>query len=574
MTKQFRGELLASASGPTLADVLVRVEQNNELTPTRRRDLRSAVRRMAELLDDEPQRIALDFPTIREKLNVSLPLSTGISRKTYENIRCNFIYAVQISDLLPVQRWAKKTPLTKPWSSLVAQVYDKRSKIVLSRIGRYASSRGVIPTQVDDEFIRELMDYINIGSLYRDQTPLFRKVTKTWNAVSARLPQEHLRAVTVPSFCRASPCVAWNELSQAFKDDLAQYLAWCAVSDEFDESARERALAPASIQTVRNLILYAVSALIKDGVEPSTITSLADLVSVEAFKRILTWRRLYGGGHGYGRSYQIASCLVVLAREWTKVDTEILKALKKQRDRLKRRPQRMSERNKVMIRPFGDPTLVWKVIELPDRLWSEAIHDKRLDQRTLDTAQCAIGIKFLTYMPIRRKNFCALAYDVHLYLRSGRGAISTLEIPGEEVKGGEPIEFDIPPDLANMLIEYREQLVPKIVGYRPSHVFIKAAGELKNPLKISMMISRCLKQRTGLKLNLHGFRHAAGKLMLDNDPGAIELVSQLLGHKSVETTRNFYTGIDTRRAGRAHFKLIKDTVEAQAHPTQRRKGSR
>jgi hypothetical protein len=46
------------------------------------------------------------------------------------------------------------------------------------------------------------------------------------------------------------------------------------------------------------------------------------------------------------------------------------------------------------------------------------------------------------------------------------------------------------------------------------------------------------------------------KLILDGDPGAYELVRQMLGHKNMKTTTNFYAGIDTKRAGRAHADLL------------------
>jgi integrase len=50
--------------------------------------------------------------------------------------------------------------------------------------------------------------------------------------------------------------------------------------------------------------------------------------------------------------------------------------------------------------------------------------------------------------------------------------------------------------------------------------------------------------------------HLAAKIILDANPGAYELVRQLLGHKNMKTTTNFYAGIDTRRAGRAHADLL------------------
>ena len=59
-----------------------------------------------------------------------------------------------------------------------------------------------------------------------------------------------------------------------------------------------------------------------------------------------------------------------------------------------------------------------------------------------------------------------------------------------------------------------------------------------------------------MKLTPHQFRHLLAKIHLDANPGAYEGVRQLLGHKNMKTTTNFYAGIDTRRAGRAHADLI------------------
>jgi integrase len=54
----------------------------------------------------------------------------------------------------------------------------------------------------------------------------------------------------------------------------------------------------------------------------------------------------------------------------------------------------------------------------------------------------------------------------------------------------------------------------------------------------------------------HQFRHLAAKIVLDANPGAIEVVRQLLGHQNTKTTTNSYAGINTLRAGRAHADLI------------------
>jgi hypothetical protein len=51
-------------------------------------------------------------------------------------------------------------------------------------------------------------------------------------------------------------------------------------------------------------------------------------------------------------------------------------------------------------------------------------------------------------------------------------------------------------------------------------------------------------------------------------------VRQLLGHKNLSTTTNFYAGIDTRRAGRAHAELVMKLRETQLDRGRVRRTSR
>jgi integrase len=48
----------------------------------------------------------------------------------------------------------------------------------------------------------------------------------------------------------------------------------------------------------------------------------------------------------------------------------------------------------------------------------------------------------------------------------------------------------------------------------------------------------------GIRLDCHVFRHIAAKIVLDQDPSAISLVSQILGHKSIKTTMAYYAKIN------------------------------
>jgi len=50
-------------------------------------------------------------------------------------------------------------------------------------------------------------------------------------------------------------------------------------------------------------------------------------------------------------------------------------------------------------------------------------------------------------------------------------------------------------------------------------------------------------------------RHIGAKLYLDQNPGAYEVVRRVLGHKSLSTTVNNYTGLEIEAAVK-HFDAV------------------
>ena len=105
----------------TLADVLISLAEETSLSATRLRDLQSAVKRVAELLGQEPRAVPLDLPAISTKLASVNPIAVGVSAKTLANLRSGFLTAVKVSGLKRVQHSAK-TPLSPAWAGLMAQL--------------------------------------------------------------------------------------------------------------------------------------------------------------------------------------------------------------------------------------------------------------------------------------------------------------------------------------------------------------------------------------------------------------------------------------------------------------------
>jgi hypothetical protein len=250
----------------TLQDVLQVMEGAEALSVTRRRDLRSAVKRVATLLSDDPARLVLDLPAISSKLATISPVAAGLSSKSFSNIRSDFMAAVKASGLKSIQR-SGKTRMSPAWANLVAGLSQKRARIGLSRLARYANAADIPPERVDDSVIDSFIAAVREGSLHRKPNELHRLVSRIWNEV-AQKSGRYLKPVTVPSFRPPVKRIEWMLLPDVFRNEVAEYLAWCAGSDSFAADARSRALAPQTLKLRRDQIHAGVTALVESGAKP------------------------------------------------------------------------------------------------------------------------------------------------------------------------------------------------------------------------------------------------------------------------------------------------------------------
>lgn len=521
--------------------------------------MQSAVKRVADLLGDEPAAILLDLPAIGTKLANVNPITVGVSAKTLANLRSGFLTAIKVSGLKLVQRSAK-TPLSPAWVRLMGQLSGKRAHLGLSRLARYASANRIEPNEINDAAIEDFIAAVRAGSLHRKPNDLHRNVTLIWNEV-AKL--SGLQTVTVASFRAPAKRVDWTQLTPSFQKDVDRYLEWCRGADVFAADARSRALAPQTVQLRRNQIHAAVTALVESGVRPSAITSLADLVSPEKFKRILRRRNETVDGRENVFNGDLARAVVRIAAEWVKVDAGVLVELTRLAGKVPVPMPGLTAKNKRALGQFDDPAVLRRLYNFSSRLWAEVKRDGKPNFRTLVKAQAALAVAILSYMPIRLQNLAALTFDLHLFLHEAPNATSSLELPAGEVKNRREMAFDIPPLVAKMLMEYRNRIAPSVIGRRPDRLFVKADGSPKNQWSVAWLIRKYLKRRAGIVLSPHQFRHLSAKVVLDAEPGNFETPREFLGHKRVETTATIYAGISSRRAARHHQRLVEQALAAE-----------
>ena len=394
-------------------------------------------------------------------------------------------------------------------------------------------------------------------------------MTLIWNE-AARDAELRLQPLTVPSFRGPPKRIDWALLSSSFRRDVDKFLKWASQSDPFAPESRSRRLAPRTLRLRRDQIHAAVSALIDTGIKPAAIRSLADLVTPGNFKRILRRRVEMVDGAQNSFNHSLGIALTLIAREWVKVDGAVQAELKRLLSKVPVPLKGLTDKNKRFLRQFDDLNALRRLVQLPEQLWAEVKRERSPNYRTLAKAQAALAIAILIYMPIRLQNLLTLEFERHLFIRTERGAKSTLELSNGEVKNDMDLAFEIPPQVVKMLVEYRDRIAPKIIGERPARLFVNVDGTPKVEQALGVLITNYARRRAGITLTPHQTRHLSAKVLLDDQPGGFETVRQLLGHKNLQTTVFAYAGIDSRRAGRHHQRLIEEALSAQ-NPSRPRK---
>jgi integrase len=290
--------------------------------------------------------------------------------------------------------------------------------------------------------------------------------------------------------------------------------------------------------------------------DSNQLVGLRSLVELEIFKKILRcrWegecRKLTAYTHG------LAGSLIAIAKEWVRVPNDALAALKATRHKLGALPIGLTDKNKDLLRHFNDKGLLRRLVNLPERLWRHAAGELKTSRREFIDLQNALAIDILLVAPLRMKNLTALNFDEHIYWPEGQGKPALVEFKADETKNKVPLEFELPPVLSDRLHVLRNKIAPMVTGRRPDRLFVTWRGKPRTQGALAVAIEKTVLKYVGVRLTPHQFRHLAAKIVLDQNPGAFELVRELMGHKNIQTTINFYAGIDTKRAGRAQIELI------------------
>jgi hypothetical protein len=291
------------------------------------------------------------------------------------------------------------------------------------------------------------------------------------------------------------------------------------------------------------------SAVVLSGRDPKTITSLAELTTIEAFAAGLTFFLKQRANQPAG-VINIAGTLKAVARHHVGAEQHHLDQMTRIIRRIGPRQQGLSPKNRARLRPLDDPQNVCALLGLPRKLTELASRERRPYKAAL-LVQTAVAIEILEMTLMRMRNLVALDLEKHMK-RSVRNGVLHIVIGGDETKNSDPQEFPVHPQSTALIDIYLADHRPVLCDGNSSALFPGKNGGTKHANTLAEQIKGAVWTHTGLRWNPHLFRHAGAKLHLDENPGSYGVARRVLGHRAGATTERYYAGQEMAAAVR-HF---------------------
>jgi integrase len=546
----------------SFADMLHRVQHDASLSVQRRADQRSALRCFARLMGQEPAVMPASPAQYRPRLKVLNPATANLSAKRLANVKADVMHCLRRYGGVP--RRNALPSLAPEWQALWAKL-GVFEHCQISRFARWCSATGIPPADVDAAVMERFEVALVTESFLRTPEVLVQRTRQIWNKIQNQELGVHLRRLTITPR-RDTYVIPATVFPASFQAELDSYCQYLAGADLLAEEGPPKPLRPASIKRMRYQILQLAAGVVYAGPrEPTDIASLADLVAPAALKIALGFFLARADNRSTVQISMLADAAVSLARHWLKVDAATLAAIQRLAKKVVVRQVGMTEKNQTRLRQFDDARNLEQLLFYAEDVFTELVANDDGSRDAALQAQTAIAVELLIAAPIRSHNLVALQLDVHLLRsRASNSAVWHLVLPAEQTKNTKRLEFLLSERLVGLLRIYLERYRPRLAPPDNPFLFPSRGGHLATN-SLGGRLSKSMFKRTGLTLNLHLFRHLAGRLILTARPGAYGLVEQLLGHRDPTTTRTFYTGMETTAAGQ-NFDALVQGIRAQLRP--------
>lgn len=544
------------AETPTFAALIAALAEAPGLSPTRRRDLASGLRRVAKALGRSPETTLADPKWLQPRLARVAPAAAGLSPKSWTNALSDARAAMaefgvvatrarRMDDLSPAWRAL--------WTTLLA-AKDPTLQPALCRFVHFLNTLGVAPEAVAQVHADAYLEAVALNEISKSPKTAQRTAVDGWNLAVRRLPDWPRQTLALPDRTDriALPLTAFPA---GFAADVERYIAGLEHPDPLDPEAPTRPMKPTTIRQRRFQIIRFASALVHDGVPAGTIDGLAALVVPETAERGLRWMLARTGNRTTIGISDTASVLRSVAKRHLRVPADQQARIDRLASRLAVPTRKgMTVKNRERLRVLEDPATLRRLLLLPEQLFARADAAGDTHAAACDR-EIGVAIAILLVCPVRRGNLAETDIERNLQ-RPGDGRVFLVFEAGM-VKNAQRIEFELPRQVVELIDTHLRRRSPRLCPPGTPWLFPKRDGSRSmDKTQLSQSIARTIRRRVGIAMNAHLFRHLAAMIWLNARPGEYEAARRLLGHSELSSTLNAYAGFEAGTATRLFAELI------------------
>ena len=556
----------ANSSNPlieaSVAGVLAAIAISPDLTDAQRRHWACSLRVIGKALCKPPELLPARWTALRQPISRLHHVQMGVTAKTLANHKANVRAALNWfaeEQNLP----SRGAPLSPDWAKLQRGITHRRTRAHLSSPMRFWSAKGIAPEAVDKSALDACMAYRAATTALKANAAARRRIARAWNLCVGVVPGwPWQKLIEPPPTCTlAGP--AWEEFPEDLRVDIENYLARLTQVRRITGGRRLPPCKPSTIKVRKAKLVAFVRKAVSIRVPINSLASFPELLDPAVVERVIDAYWKASGEEPSIYLIELASLLLSVARGTHCLDEIAIAQLDDMRAALDEyRPVGLTEKNMAVIRQVLSSDVWCSVVRLPWVLIREAnaIRD-RAPVKAAGLAQLAVAIAILTVFPVRLGNLGAIRIGENLIRPGGPGTPYWLVFSRYDVKNRIRLETVFDADVTELIDNYiNNHLNVLLRGANEPWLFPGMNGGHKGLATLSSQITKCIQKATGLLVTVHQFRHAAAALILRAKPGNYEYVRRLLGHRNIQTTINFYIGLETALATKEFGEIVRSQL--------------
>ncbi len=539
------------AAMPTYGQVKDAVLAASDLTPKVGKNLLRAVDIAVVLMGRASVNAAVDIPALQHKLEKTTPAMLGFAcANSFSAFQSNLRRALRIAGVV-VMPGKSRTPLGPAWRALRQRAEQLDAWAPLSRFCHFCSEQGIAPEDVGPAHVGRFVALVRDTSLKSRADKAERQITKAWRRACDCVPGWPQQSLPVPAPKRADGCAPWSAYPPSLEADARAFVARGA--DDWLEGNATPPLKPRTRSNYAEALRRAAGELVASGISAGELKTLADLVAPDRVKTILSRVAERTGRKRGGHVGLLAIILRLAASGHVRLPADQqarLNTMEKQTRAFRQMSDRTLRRLEAMT-----PERIDAFIALPRKLDTLARKHGKVDITSARLVRAALFISLLLELASRQGNVTELRLGSDI-IDEPDGRVWVI-VTGSQVKNGEEIRAELSPRTAALFRRYVKEYRPVHAGASDADwLFCREDGSHWPTDRAYETVTDLTARHVGVDVNPHSVRSLVGEILEAEHPGAVGLVKDVLGHKSVATTETHYRRLNVQRSRKLYHEVL------------------